>query len=1479
MKIIIIPNEPNPNMTGRHYFTAKALAAAGHEVHEIMWDLPNLMTPKQLLRHLFTSLRRRNYTYEDLHMHHFGRLPLFWPYLNGWLFKRQLKKLHASLGADMIFAESFTNETQVPKDLPFIYDLADDYAAPGDIYGSPVYKFAFRVLGVRRTMRTQCQRALAVTAVSDVLCRYAAQYNDTVIPLPNGVDADVIKNVAKTATQTVNPHSIIYVTGFGPWSRPVETMQAVTKLRKKFPDIHLTMVGEGSEAHRISDYIEQHQAQDYITYTGFVSDRRQLFGLIQQSAIGLNISEKNAWRDAAHPIKVLEYSALGKKVVSTDLEGVKALNYPNVFMFSDVRKKDSFAAVLERALRAPAESFDTVSKKTLQQYNWKSIISKLTARITDAKSTAMAQRIVHVTPSYPPVLGGLEKVVQNLALTQHQHGKHVSVITAGTEESKDEMPFPVRRLRSFVFASTKIMPGLLPALMRLNKKTTVHLHITQAYTPEMVWLAAKLKSLPYVAHIHLDVPRSTAFGIVLDVYKRLVLKRVLRAAAYVVVFTKDQQTAVCEKYGLDRSRVKIIPNGVEAAFYTDRLQRMHKKPRLLFVGRMGYQKNVPLLLHALEGISEQFETTLVGDGEDLAQLQQLAADLHLKNITFAGRADGTALRAYYKNADIFVLPSEREGMPLVLLEAMAMAMPIVATDVTGTRDVVSHAKNGYLVPLDDADAFRNALLKVAADDLMFQKLSQSSRAMADKYSWPIISEQFEAMYEEAAVKKTAHNISLWKLVVPLLGLANIAYFAPTLVSALITLPFFLLVPGYLLLNQFKYGIASRWETVSFSLGLSVLLLMVSGLALNALHGIGVEKPLSTLNIFMMLNALTIGLLWRIRTMPVGLRGYRLLPRLEEGLFIGGLTLLPLLAAGGAIRLNNGGSNVLTMALFAAVPLVFSLLLWRKKQQHLYPYALFMMGLSVLLATSMRGWYIAGHDIRHEFSVFQQAMEHGFWAVTTTSSDPYNACLSITILPTLLAKVSSLSGIYLYKIIFQIIFAAVLLPLYYLFKRIGGAKVALMSGFIILSFPTFLNDMPFLLRQEIAFLFFGLLAAVTFMKIARTPKLWLTVLLLAGLILSHYSTSYATLGLLFFAWAFYKVFTRKKPSLASALAYPILSLPLIITAFLFTFMWNAQVTATTSNLSGTLSGTIKDLLSGSTQRAEFVKYSLAPTDMKSPQEEFRETVGSYAPEATYNPIPKIGITALGDQVSKVANVETINSRLHTVSAQIFQVLLLLGALLFFLRSRKAMTKEKLYFFALTFGGIAMLILLTIMPRLSIDYSVIRLFQQTLFVAALPAVLAAQFLCGIFKRYGRYVVVGLLSFLFLNLSGFIPQALGGAPAQLSLNNGGAYYEFFYIHESDRKAVDWLTTYRNETVPVFMDTSTGIPPLDYLVQLGLVDKPGVLRNEEGYLYRNYINVTEDRYRIFLNSEMSSYNDPAPAADRPMLYTNASSEIYGKR
>src|SRR2546421_816106 len=230
---------------------------------------------------------------------------------------------------------------------------------------------------------------------------------------------------------------------------------------------------------------------------------------------------------------------------------------------------------------------------------------------------------------------------------------------------------------------------------------------------------------------------------------------------------------------------------------------------------------------------------------------------------------------------------------------------------------------------------------------------------------------------------------------------------------------------------------------------------------------------------------------------------------------------PILATLGAIVLNNGGSSMLTLILLGAIAFYSLLLvLFRDKiAVNLYPYAIFFIAIACLFTTSLRSWYIAGADIQTEFYVFQLTNTHHLWNMAFYQ-DPYNACLSITILPTVLTNLLLTPDMYVYKVIFQILFAISPVVVFFIIRNYTTPIFAFLSAFFYISFPTFFNDMPMLNRQEIGFIFFGLVLYMMLLsELPLAMRRILFIIFALGVIVSHYSTNFAFLVLVTFVYVF------------------------------------------------------------------------------------------------------------------------------------------------------------------------------------------------------------------------------------------------------------------------------------------------------------------------------------------------------------------------
>lgn len=207
-----------------------------------------------------------------------------------------------------------------------------------------------------------------------------------------------------------------------------------------------------------------------------------------------------------------------------------------------------------------------------------------------------------------------------------------------------------------------------------------------------------------------------------------------RQASHVVAVSQGSAEDLVQLTRIDPDLVDVIPNPV----ITDRLlekarepvdmpvlNRRDGRPVLITVGRLTAAKNYPLLLKAFQKLRSSLDANLIilGDGEERPRLEALVRDLHLSDHVFMpGYVENPW--AYMSKADVFVLSSKWEGLPTVLVEALALGLRVVATDCEyGPRELLRDGELGVLVPVDDADALAAGIQRALKSSPPNTKLS------------------------------------------------------------------------------------------------------------------------------------------------------------------------------------------------------------------------------------------------------------------------------------------------------------------------------------------------------------------------------------------------------------------------------------------------------------------------------------------------------------------------------------------------------------------------------------------------------------------------------------------------------------------------------------------------------------------------------------------------------------------------------------
>ena len=374
-------------------------------------------------------------------------------------------------------------------------------------------------------------------------------------------------------------------------------------------------------------------------------------------------------------------------------------------------------------------------------------------------------KIVQIVPYYPPHLGGMENVVkemsENLAKRGHQVKVFTSDIGCKNVKLKSTKNLKINWLLGWEFSHSPILPSLFFKLIRIPKDSIMHVHIAQAFVPEIVFLISKLRGIPYIAHIHLDVGPSTKMGFLLPFYKKVFLQKVLSSSSKIIVPTKDYIDLVSKKYTISKNKIYKIPCGVDLKNFQSLSGKSHDLIRLLFVGRLSIQKNVPLLIRSFKKITEKnlrnIELHIVGDGKEKSKIINLIkAEKLEKKVILHGALRGKRLYKIFSNSDIFILTSRLESFGIVLIEAMASGLPIVVSNIPAVRNVVENGKTGLLVK-PSPEHFAKAIEKLLNNSQLRKKLIKNGLEEAKKYNWDKIVEKYEDVYQNVKEAKINKN--------------------------------------------------------------------------------------------------------------------------------------------------------------------------------------------------------------------------------------------------------------------------------------------------------------------------------------------------------------------------------------------------------------------------------------------------------------------------------------------------------------------------------------------------------------------------------------------------------------------------------------------------------------------------------------------------------------------------------------------------
>lgn len=397
-------------------------------------------------------------------------------------------------------------------------------------------------------------------------------------------------------------------------------------------------------------------------------------------------------------------------------------------------------------------------------------------------------RIGIFTDTYPPFINGVSTSIVMLKKALEKQGHTVYIVTVNNENMKykyeeDEKVIRIPGIPVGIYDYR--LTGIYPVKI-VNKIRKWHLDVIHSQTEFGVGtfarIIAKQFHIPLVHTYHTmyeDYVHYITKGYFVGTSKKIVEYLTLfycdKTISELIVPTEKTKELFKEKYKVNRN-VYVIPTGIEIEkFYLENnknLNILEKRNSLgiakddfviLFVGRIGTEKNIDLLLNGMEKLiklSKKIKLLIIGDGPDMGYYKEYVYKRKLgKNVIFTGKVPWDSISEYYLIADIFATASVTETQGLTVIEAMAAGLPVVCINDESFTGTIMNNVDGII--FNNLEEYIEAITKLYQDRELLKNLGKKARIDAEKYS----SEKFATSVLEVyrtAIKKNR------KIVIPLI---------------------------------------------------------------------------------------------------------------------------------------------------------------------------------------------------------------------------------------------------------------------------------------------------------------------------------------------------------------------------------------------------------------------------------------------------------------------------------------------------------------------------------------------------------------------------------------------------------------------------------------------------------------------------------------------------------------------------------------
>jgi glycosyltransferase involved in cell wall biosynthesis len=335
---------------------------------------------------------------------------------------------------------------------------------------------------------------------------------------------------------------------------------------------------------------------------------------------------------------------------------------------------------------------------------------------------------------FPPNrIGGTE--IQSYNIAKRLAKKHKVIVFTrhyhGLPKEETREGFLIKRFSCIKFPGFRFLSHLIFSITMIRKEKPDILQCMMLTPNGLVGILIQklfgIKAIPWV--------RGGDWYLTKGPVGKRIISFVIKNSPIIITQTEKTRKEIIREF--PGKNIIIIPNGIELK------NKLASGDKVVFVGNLVERKGVEYLIEAMKNIDAKL--LLVGDGPKRPFLKSMAGS----NVQFVGKVMPEEVEKYMRQGKIFVLPAKKgEGLPNVILEAMSLGLPVVATKIAGIPDIIKHERTGFLIEPGNSEQLEKHIKKLLEDEKLRKRMSRNCLKDIRKYSWKNVINKLEKTYKE-----------------------------------------------------------------------------------------------------------------------------------------------------------------------------------------------------------------------------------------------------------------------------------------------------------------------------------------------------------------------------------------------------------------------------------------------------------------------------------------------------------------------------------------------------------------------------------------------------------------------------------------------------------------------------------------------------------------------------------------------------------